>query len=192
MALSSSRGRGGTSLIRPTARPVPGASPRPALLWARLLWLSFSFSLLPFFFLFPLPLFSCLPNLFLFSPLFLSFFPTCQGIFPILSPFSRYTVYTTPPHSYSEAGHSQGPGYFSVAGLPQECVQFPGTHDKVIPNFSSSRGLRNYTCLGPGCVWRDKKKRESRAVRWVNDFKLPILELVFGLGISVLQRRRPC
>lgn len=114
-----------------------------------------------FFFLFTLLLLSWLqPFFFLFPSPFICTFLTCQGMVPILCSSSQYTAYNTSGHPHSEAGHSQGPGYYS--GLPQECVQFPETQDKVLLIFSPNRGSQKlYYCLRVGSIWRDERKRDQ-------------------------------
>lgn len=41
-----------------------------------------------------------------------------------------------------------------------------------------------------GCIWSGEEKRETRALKWGDRCKLPILELAFCFGISQLQRCR--
>ena len=75
-------------------------------------------------------------------------------------------------------------------------MQFPGTRDKVLLNFIPSGALKNYACLRIGCIWWGERERERERERrempgqWVDGHKCPIVELVFGLGISLLQPGR--
>lgn len=112
----------------------------------------------PGFFSPPASLFCFLTRFFLDSLTILFFFPPLSfplflfdGEYFVFSLFllSVYRIYHFGAVTLSEAGHSQGPGYFSAAGLPQECVQFPGTPDKFLPNFSQAGALRSSATL-PG------------------------------------------
>ena len=108
--------QGGTRLAVASAWPGPWASPRPALFSAHLLW----------FFLHPLVFFvssfaSFLAlSLFFLSPLFICTCSTSQGMSPVLSPPSQYTVYTTSaqPHSLK-----QGILRARVTSLRQGCFR---------------------------------------------------------------------
>lgn len=109
-------GQGGTRLAVASAWPGPWASPRPALL------LGSPPLILPpppclFCFLFCLFLGS---QPFLPFPLFICTCSTSQGMSPVLSPSSQYTVYTTSaqPHSLK-----QGILRARVTSLRQGCLR---------------------------------------------------------------------